>query len=78
MKYTIADIHHERDAAVMSDDHWTYRQWENNTVEKIVTMGLAVEDANRADYLRVQIRNAIRQSLRHGQSGRAEDDPVTS
>lgn len=78
MKDPIADIPDERDAAAMSDDHWTYRQWENNTVEKIVAMGLAIDDANRADYLRVQIRSAIRQALRHGQSGRTEDEPVIS
>ncbi|WP_125954184.1 hypothetical protein [Novosphingobium sp. MD-1] len=60
----------------MSSDHWTFRQWENNTIEKIVTTGLAAPAEHRADYLRVQIRSAIQQSLRHGRSGRTDDDPV--
>jgi len=74
----LADIPEERDGLTMSGDHWTYKQWEDGTVEKIVTMGLLAPEEHRADYLRVQIRRAIRQSLRHGRSGRSEDDPVVA
>ena len=62
----------------MSEDHyWTYSEWLKHTVEKIVVMGLSAPEEHRADYLRVQIELAIRQSLRHGRSGRSDDDPVT-
>ncbi|UKK85075.1 hypothetical protein L7H23_02900 [Sphingopyxis sp. BSN-002] len=62
----------------MSADHWTYSEWEENTVEKIVTTGLSVPDVHRADYLRVQIKLAIQQALLHGRSGRSNDEPVVS
>ena len=62
----------------MSSDHWTYAEWEENTVEKIVIMGLSAPEEHRADYLRVQIRAAVRQALRHGQSGRSDHEPVVS
>jgi hypothetical protein len=60
----------------MDSDHWTYAEWEANTVEKIVIMGLNAPDEHRADYLRVQITAVVRQALRHGQSGRSEGEPV--
>jgi hypothetical protein len=62
----------------MSDEHWTYDEWAANTVEKIVTMGLALPDEHRADWLRLQIGLAIKHSLRHGRSGRADHDPVVA
>jgi hypothetical protein len=62
----------------MSDQHWTYDEWEANTVEKIVTMGLALPDERRADWLRLQIGLAIKHSLRHGRSGRGDHDPVVA
>lgn len=62
----------------MNDGHWTYQQWEDVTVEKIATQGAAVTEEHRADYLRVQVRIAIRQALRHGRSGAADDEPVIS
>ena len=64
----------------MSDDdghYWTYSEWVKHTVGKIVELGLSVPDKHKADYFRVQIEAAIRQSLRHGRSGRSDDDPVT-
>jgi hypothetical protein len=62
----------------MTDDgYWTYREWLKHTVNKIVKLGLAVPDPKeREGYLRVQIEAAIGQSLRHGRSGRGDDDPV--
>ncbi|HKD23562.1 MAG TPA: hypothetical protein VKB71_16210 [Rhizomicrobium sp.] len=64
----------------MSHDghHWTYSEWLENTVEKIVRMGLSAPEEHRADYLRVQIRDALLHSLEHGRSGRSNDDPVVS
>jgi hypothetical protein len=61
----------------MSDGYWTYSEWLHHTVEKIVTLGLSAPEEHRADYLRVQIKSAIEKSLRHGRSGRGDDDPVT-
>ena len=62
----------------MSDDghHWTYAEWIKHTIDKIVNMGLAAPEKDRADYLRVQIESALRKSLRHGRSGRSDNDPV--
>jgi len=60
----------------MSDEHWTYQQWEDATVEKIATQSATVAEEHRADYLRVQVRAAIRQAVRHGRSGAADDEPV--
>ncbi|RZF63495.1 hypothetical protein EWE75_15770 [Sphingomonas populi] len=62
----------------MTDQHWTYDEWAMNTVEKIVTLGLALPDDHRADWLRLQIGLAINHSLRHGRSGRGDDDPVVA
>nr|WP_294811225.1 hypothetical protein [uncultured Sphingomonas sp.] len=62
----------------MNGDHWTYAEWEENTVDKIVTKGLSAPEEHRADYLRVQIKAAVRQALRHGQSGRSESEPIVS
>jgi hypothetical protein len=60
----------------MSDGHWTYREWLYNTVEKIAVMGSSAPEEDRPDYLRVQVRSAIEQALRHGRSGRSDDDPI--
>jgi hypothetical protein len=61
----------------MSDGHyWTYREWLQNTVEKIAVLGASTPEEHRAHYLRVQIKSAIEQALRHGRSGRTDDDPV--
>jgi hypothetical protein len=61
----------------MSDAHyWTYSEWLKHTVDKIVILSLQVPVEHREDYLRVQIKAAIQQSLRHGRSGRSDDDPV--
>ena len=59
----------------MSGEHWTYDAWATNTVEKIVTMGLAAPEEYRADWLRVQIGSAIEQALRHGRSGLGNETP---
>lgn len=56
--------------------YWTYRDWKQHTIDKIVDLGLAAPEEHRADYLRVQIASAMDQALRHGRSGSDEDDPV--
>ena len=56
--------------------HFTFSEWLAHEVEKIVTVGLSAPEEHRADDLRVQIEAAIRKGLRHGQSGRSDDDPV--
>ncbi len=58
--------------------YWTHTEWLKHTVDKIVVMGLNVPEEHRADYLRVQIDAAIRQSLKHGRSGRSDGDLVVS
>jgi hypothetical protein len=62
----------------MSGHHWTYEEWSANTVEKIVTTGLTLPEEHRADWLRLQISLGLNQSLRHGRSGRGDQDPVVS
>jgi hypothetical protein len=57
--------------------YFTFREWKDATVDKIVTLGLYhTPEAHRDRYIRTQIESAIRQALRHGRSGRGEDDPV--
>jgi hypothetical protein len=61
----------------MTDPHrWTFSEWLTETVNKIVMLGLSAPEEHRKEYLRVQIEAAIQQALRHGRSGRADDDPV--
>ncbi len=62
----------------MSGGHWTYEEWEKHTIDKIVRVAMAVSEEDREDWLRVQIKAAIRQSLAHGRSGRSDTDPVRS
>lgn len=62
----------------MRGEDWSYAERREQTINKIVTMGLAVPEEHRADYLRVQIGSALAQSLRHGRSGREDDDPVAA
>ncbi len=59
-------------------DHWTYEQWAHNTAEKIAVMGLLLEEEYREEWIKLQIGLALHQALRHGRSGRANDDPVVS
>lgn len=56
--------------------YWTYREWVEATVHKIVAVSLSVAETDRADWLKVQIRQAIAQARRHGRSGKSDDDPV--
>ena len=58
------------------DGYWTFSEWVDGTVHKIATGDAVVSEEHRADYLKVQIRSAIMQALRHGRSGRGDDDPV--
>lgn len=60
----------------MSGEHWTFEEWEKATVGKIVGTSLDAPEEHRADYLRVQIRLAIRQALRHGRSGRTDHELI--
>lgn len=62
----------------MNDGHWTYKEWLEATVAKIVQLGLTAPAEHQAAYLDVQIRAAIAQALRHGRSGKSDDEPVTS
>lgn len=61
----------------MTDPHyWSSREWLAATVDKIVTLGLSAPEEHRDAYLRVQIEEAIFGAVRHGRSGRSDDDPV--
>lgn len=61
----------------MTDPHcWSFRERLAATVNKIVVLGLSAPEEHREDYLRVQIEAAIHKALRHGRSGRSDDDPV--
>ncbi len=62
----------------MTDPHyWTFKEWLAETVNKIVINGLSAPEIDREGYLRIQIEAAIRQALRHGRSGRSDNDPVS-
>jgi len=56
--------------------YWTFSEWVEATVGKIVRVADSASAKDRADWLDVQIRAAIMQALRHSRSGRADDEPV--
>jgi hypothetical protein len=58
------------------DGYWTYAEWLEATVRKIVAVGLSAPEKDRADWFDLQIRLAIGQALRHGRTGLGDDDPV--
>ena len=61
----------------MGDDgYWTYREWVEATVDKIVTVAMTTAEEDRAGWLDVQIRLAFAKALRHGRSGKADDEDV--
>jgi hypothetical protein len=62
----------------MGEPHYfTFREWLAWTVDKIATRTLKHTPAEHQEmYLRVQVEAAIKQALRHGRSGRSDDDPV--
>ena len=55
---------------------WTFRQWAELESDRITELGLAAPAEHRADWFKAQIRLAIAQALRHGRSGRTEDDEL--
>lgn len=73
-----------------ADGYFTYAEWERWAVEKIANIAFGnlesvnvstgrsqpVDPKHREAYLRVQIEAVVRQALRHGRSGRGDDDPV--
>lgn len=73
-----------------ANGYFTYNEWEKWAVDKIANIAFGrlrrvdavtgelspIDQQDREDYLRVQIEAVIRQALRHGRSGRGNDDPV--
>ena len=61
--------------------YFTYREWEKWAVDKITAIGTGrmklIDEKYREGYLRIQVESMIRQALRHGRSGRGDDDPVS-
>jgi hypothetical protein len=74
-----------------ANGYFTYAEWERWVIDKITNIAFGqlnrvnsgtgesrpIEQTDREGYLRVQIEAAIRQGVRHGRSGRGEDDPVS-
>ena len=70
--------------------YFTYAEWEQWAVDKITNIAFGsftsvdsttgssqpIDAKTREDYLRVQIEAVVRQALRHGRSGRSDNDPV--
>ncbi|WP_374347015.1 hypothetical protein [Phenylobacterium sp.] len=59
------------------DGYWSYREWVEQTVGKIVRVAHNIPGDQLSGWLDVQVRSAIAQAHRHGQSGLGDDDPVT-
>jgi len=70
--------------------HFTYNEWQQWAVDKITSLSIGrlsivnqsghskpVDEKTRREYLEVQIVSMLQQALRHGRSGRGDDDPVT-
>lgn len=58
------------------DGHWTYAEWLERTIDKIAVRGALAPVEHREDWLRIQVRLALRQALAHGRSGLGNNDPV--
>lgn len=70
--------------------YFTYNEWEQWAVDKITNIAFGhfervntltghshpIDEKDHEGYLRVQIEAVIRQALRHGRSGRGNNDPV--
>ena len=59
----------------MADDLMTFAEWVPFEANRIVEMGLAIPDNDRADYMRVQIEAALRKAAAHFRDGLGSDDP---
>jgi hypothetical protein len=73
-----------------ADGYFTYAEWEQWAVDKLTNIAFGpykivetgtgnsqpIDAKTREDYLRVQIKAVVQQSLRHGRSGRGDNDPV--
>ncbi len=60
------------------DGHWSYREWVEETVGKIVRQAPQVPGEHLSAWLDVQVRLAIAQAHRHGQSRLGDDDPIVA
>jgi len=74
-----------------ANGYFTYAEWEQWAVDKITNIAFGhlelvntltgrshpIDEKDREGYLRVQIEAVIQQALRHGRSGRGNNDPVS-
>ena len=59
----------------MTDNELTFAQWIDFEANRIVRMGLAAPEADRGDYMRIQIAVALRKAACHFRDGLTDEDP---
>jgi hypothetical protein len=52
-----------------------FSEWIKFEAGRIVSVGFAVPEEHRADYMRIQIEAALRKAFAHGRDGLTETDP---
>ena len=60
----------------MDEGYWTYNEWVEHTVAKIVAVAMAVREEDRAGGWMFKSDSAITQALRHERTGGSDNDPV--
>jgi len=58
----------------MTEKTLTFAEWQQFQASSIVRKALVVGPEHQADYLFVQIRDAIEAAYRHGAKGKSRDD----
>jgi len=51
-----------------------FSEWIEFEARRIVSMGLALPQEHRADYMRIQIEGALHKAFAHGRDGLTETD----
>jgi hypothetical protein len=54
----------------------TFSEWIDFEARRIVSMGLRVPEEHRADYIYIQIRDALSKARSLGRQGLRDDDPM--
>jgi hypothetical protein len=59
----------------MDEKPMSFAEWINFEADRIVQMGLLAPQEHQADYMRIQIRAALRKAVAHGRDGLSDKDP---
>jgi hypothetical protein len=54
----------------------TFAEWRRHRVERFVQLALATPEEHRADYMRVQAKSLVDDSLKFSRAGLQDDEPM--